>query len=522
MSGLVSSGHPCVSEAAAEILRAGGNAFDAIVAAGFASTAAEPLLNSLGGGGFALTRTTAGEEVLFDFFPDTPGVGNPPADPGALDFDEVVVDFSDAQQTFHVGWASAAVPGTLKGLIHVHERLGRLPLAEVVAPAISLARDGVVVNDFQSYLFTILEPIIRYGSESNRYFVTSADRLLATGELQRNAELAAFLEDLPTQPDSLYRGDLAALVARDMEQGGGLLTRRDLERYRVIERRPLTVSYRGIRLLTNPPPSLGGPLLALALTLQEAVDLSTEEWGSPGHVKTLVAVLTEVERIRTAGGPLPRLGDAELAEAQEAVRISTGGTTHMNVADAEGNVASLSLSNGEGCGHYVAGTGIMLNNMMGEDDLHPDGFHQSEAGSRISSMMAPSMLTDDRGVIAALGTGGSKRIRTALQQAITNLVDFRLHADAAVNRPRLHISQGVLHVEPGYPQDVLSALQDLGTTNLWESQNVFFGGVHVVLPRTGEGGGDRRRAGHFMAVRLELPAETSSQRDPESHTTQEE
>ena len=137
-------------------------------------------------------------------------------------------------------------------------------------------------------------------------------------------------------------------------------------------------------------------------------------------------------------------------------------------------------------------------------------------------MMAPSMLVDDDGVLAALGTGGSKRIRTALQQAITNLVDFRMDADAAVNRPRLHITQGVLHMEPGYSQDVLNALQGLADMNHWESQNVFFGGVHVVLPRTGEGGGDRRRAGHSMAVEPELPAETSSQHDPDPHTAQQE
>jgi len=503
MKGLVSSGHPRVSEAAAEVLRAGGNAFDAIVAAGFASTVAEPLLSSLGGGGFALARTAEGEEVLFDFFADTPGMGRSGAagaHPDALDFDPVVVNFSGADQTFHVGWASAAVPGMLKGLLHVHERFGRLPLAEVVHPAITLARSGVLINDFQFHLSELLEPIIRYGSESNHYFVTPEDHLLEPGELYRNAELAEFLEGLPVDPDGLYSGELAALVARDMEAGGGLLTRQDLEGYKVIERRPLSVSYRGVRLLTNPAPSLGGPLLALALSIQEAVDLSNDEWGSRRHVQTLVGVLDEVERIRSAGGPLPTLGRHGLTEAQESVRTSTGGTTHMNVADAEGNVASLSASNGEGCGHYVPGTGIMLNNMMGEDDLHPDGFHQAEPGSRISSMMAPSMLIDGDGVRAALGSGGSKRIRTALQQAITNLVDFRLPTDVALNRPRLHLSEGVVHVEPGYSQEALDVLHGHGPTNVWDAQNVFFGGVHAVSPRHGEGGGDRRRAGHFMVV----------------------
>lgn len=189
-----------------------------------------------------------------------------------------------------------------------------------------------------------------------------------------------------------------------------------------------------------------------------------------------------------------------LDEAREAVRISTGGTTHMNVADAEGNVASLSASNGEGCGHFVPGTGIMLNNMMGEDDLHPEGFHMAPPGSRISSMMAPSMLVDAEGVLAALGTGGSKRIRTALQQTVTNLVDFGLTPEEAVNRPRLHLSQGTLQVEPGYPEAALSTLRKGGPINVWDTKNVYFGGVHAVVPRTGGGAGDARRGGHFMVV----------------------
>jgi gamma-glutamyltranspeptidase/glutathione hydrolase len=285
-----------------------------------------------------------------------------------------------------------------------------------------------------------------------------------------------------------------------MREGGGLVTREDLRAYRVVERRPLSIQYRGLRVVTNPRPSLGGPLVALALTLQEAANLSRSDWGSEGHVKTLAVVLREVDRIRAGGRPFPLPGEAGHVEASEVIRTSTGGTTHMNVSDAEGNVASFSASNGEGCGVYVPDTGIMLNNMMGEDDLHPEGLHQGEPGSRISSMMSPSMLVDEGGVVAALGTGGSKRIRTALHQTITNLVDFDLPVEAAVNLPRLHLSEGTLHVEPGYPDEALDVLRAYGKVQVWEAQNVFFGGVHTVRPRTGEGAGDGRRAGHFMRV----------------------
>ncbi len=500
MNGLVSSGHPLVSEAAALLLREGGNAFDAVVGAGFASTVAEPLLNSPGGGGFVLARTDRGEEVLFDFFADVPGLGGGAVDAGGLDFPSIVVTFLGAEQVFHVGMASAAVPGTLKGLLHVHRRLGRMPLADVLAPAVRLAREGVVVNPFQAHLSELLEPIIRSSPEALGYYTEDDGRLSGPGRRYRNPELAGFLEELPRDPESLYVGDLAHEVAHAMRERGGLLTREDLERYRVIERTPLTVRYRGRRMLTNPAPSLGGPLMALALSLQESVELPSDGWGTRRHLRTLGAVLTEVDRIRALGGPLPVVGSTAHDEASAVVRTSTGGTTHINVADGEGNVAGFSASNGEGCGYFVPGTGVMLNNMMGEDDLHPDGFHGGEPGSRISSMMAPSMVVEDGRVLAAVGTGGSKRIRTALQQVITNLVDFRLPVAEAVDRPRLHLTQGTFHVEPGYPPEAVETLGTLGEIVVWEAKNLFFGGVHTILPDSATGAGDHRRAGHFMKV----------------------
>jgi gamma-glutamyltranspeptidase/glutathione hydrolase len=486
MKGLVSSGHPRVSVAAADILLAGGNAFDAVVGAGFASTVAEPLLSSLGGGGFVLAHTADGEEVLFDFFASTPGSGRPDrasASHDHFDFHPVLVTFLGAEQTFHVGRASAAVPGTLKGLLRVHQRLGRLPLADVVQPATELAKRGVVINHFQSSLSELLEPIIRRSPEALRCFAAEDGALLEEGARYRNPQLASFLEDLPRDPEALYTGELAEAIDRDMREGGGLVTREDLRAYRVAERRPLCIEVR-----------------RRVLGAQGGVVAASDDQLAPPAEGTLAIVLREVDRIRAGGRPFPLPGEAGHVEASEVIRTSTGGTTHMNVSDAEGNVASFSASNGEGCGVYVPDTGIMLNNMMGEDDLHPEGFHQGEPGSRISSMMSPSMLVDEGGVVAALGTGGSKRIRTALHQTITNLVDFDLPVEAAVNLPRLHLSEGTLHVEPGYPDEALDVLRAYGKVQVWEAQNVFFGGVHTVRPRTGEGAGDGRRAGHFMRV----------------------
>ena len=506
MLGIVCSGHPLVSEAAADILRAGGNAFDATVAAAFASTVAEPLLTSLAGGGFLLARAASGEEVLFDFFASSPGLGAPGAGgSGSVDeadrhFYPVEVRFIDAPQEFNIGMASVAVPGALKGFLHVHRRLGRLPLSEVVQPAVHLARDGVRVNDFQASTFSLLRPILRESNVAlDLYTIEGVPP--SAGTLHKNADLARFLEDLPGDTDGFYAGELAKVIERDMRERGGLLTATDLGGYEVVERAPLSMDYRGCRVITNPRPSSGGSLVGLSLLLQSAVEVPRLRWGSPEHVRTTATVLERTERLRAEGSTgLDTLEATLLEGARDAVRLSTGGTTHLNVSDAEGNVASLSMSNGEGSAYFIPGTGIHMNNMMGEDDLHPDGFHTMEPGLRISSMMAPTMVLDGEDVVAALGSGGSKRIRTAVYQVVTGLVDFGLPPAEAANRPRMHLDEGQLHVEPGFPEDAVAELRRGWKTVIWSEKNMYFGGVHIVAPRDGTSGGDARRAGHGIAV----------------------
>jgi gamma-glutamyltranspeptidase/glutathione hydrolase len=170
------------------------------------------------------------------------------------------------------------------------------------------------------------------------------------------------------------------------------------------------------------------------------------------------------------------------------------GTTHVSVSDGEGNVASMTTSNGESSGYFVPGTGVMLNNMLGEDDLHPEGFHAAPPGERVSSMMCPSLLMRDGEVVLALGSGGSKRIRTALAQVISNVVDFGLDPQEAVEAPRVHWDGDQVQAEPGYSEVALEALAGRWSTNRWDDRNLYFGGVHAVAPGR-EGAGDPRRGG---------------------------
>ncbi|MFC1843765.1 gamma-glutamyltransferase family protein [Thermodesulfobacteriota bacterium] len=490
---IVATGHPLVSGAAIEILQNGGNAFDAAVGAGFAGAVAEQTLTSLGGGGFLLARTNLGEEVLFDFFTDTPGRGleNTELEPH---FFPVTIHFPGSDQDFNIGLGSVAVPGNLKGFLHVHKRLGRLPLEEILQPAIHLAREGLELNDWQGYFLNLLEPIMTF-SPAGRKLYTIDGVCAKQGDHIKNLEIADFLSKLPEdRGESFYTGDLAKIIENDMVSGQGLLTAADLAAYKVIERTPLAIGYRDHTLLTNPHPSMGGSLIGLALSLLDTQDMSNLKYHSPAHVLQTAKLMTEVERLREKG-----VNAQAMEKSGEILRQFSRGTTHISVADAEGNVASMTCSNGEGSGYFVPGTGIMLNNMMGEDDLHPEGFHSSPPGQRVSSMMSPSLLLKDNEVAMVIGSGGSKRIRTAITQVISSIVDFGIPVQQAVEATRIHWDGDLMQVEPGLSPEALNALQQQWPVNIWSDIDVYFGGVHTVLPGIA-GGGDPRRGGSVRII----------------------
>jgi len=494
---VIASGHPEVTAAAGAILQAGGNAFDAAVAAGFACAVAEPTLTSLGGGGFLLARTAAGQACLFDFFANTPGRGLPPA---ALtpQLTPVTIQFPGSSQLFNVGLGTIAVPGNLAGYLHVHRRLGRLPLAQVLAPAVRLARDGLPLNAGQAYFIKLLTPIMTL-TDPGRQLYAPAGHCLQAGDRFVNPDLAAFLENLPgTGATDFYQGALARRMEQNIQAGGGLLNAADLAAYRVIERTPLQSTYRGLQLLTNPAPALGGTLLALTLRLLESAALAAESFGSPAHLRYLLAAMQETHRWRTQSNHDPaRLAAVDLAASQ--ARVASGGTTHISVCDSAGNAASMTTSNGEGSGFIVPGTGIMLNNMMGEDDLRPDCTRASPPGQRLASMMTPSLLLAGDRLRLILGSGGSKRITAAMAQVISAVVDFNLDVAAAVAAPRLHWDGACAQVEPGFTAAGVAALRQRWPVNDWRVRDVYFGGVHAVAPQ-GEGGGDPRRGGQVLIL----------------------
>lgn len=501
---IVASGHQLVSNAAAMILEAGGNAFDAVVAAGFASAVAEPALTSLGGGGFMLGHNAqTGQNIFFDFFVDTPGRGRS-GSTSDTHFFAVTVDFSGTSQDFNIGLGSAAVPGTLKGLLHIHKRLGRMPLADVISPARDLAKKHRL-NVQQAHFLKLLHPIMTL-TDRGKAIYAPGDHYLQAGDNLVNGEMVGFLDELANDgADSFYQGEIAGRIDEEMRHGGGLLTREDLELYRVIERPPLTVPYKGFTFLTAPEPSMGGTLIALSISLRAAQQDRLVAWGSGEHLLQAVGLMREVERLRGRGISEPEalqafLRDGRLVEdAAKNARMFSRGTTHVSIADKDGNCASMTCSNGEGSGYFAPGTGVMLNNMMGEDDLHPHGFHTSPPGERVFSMMSPSLLMQGEQVKLVIGSGGSKRIRIAVSQVMSQIVDFGRPLQVAVDAPRVYLDEDCVQVEPGFSADAVAELARVIPVNLWDHRDVYFGGVHAVMPGV-EGAGDSRRGGAVVEV----------------------
>ncbi|MFQ3615295.1 MAG: gamma-glutamyltransferase [Cyanobacteriota bacterium] len=513
--GAIAAGHPKTAEAGAEMLRLGGNAFDAAAAAMLASCVTEPTLTSLGGGGFLLAHTAEQQNILFDFFTQTPRQRRPVEE---VEFYPVLVDFGTAVQEFHIGLGAIAVPGTVAGLFHIHRRLGRLPMSVVAEPALHYATAGVEMGEFQAYCFRILRPILLACPEMGQ-LCTQNGELLHTGDRFYNPDLAETIRLLVQEgPQAFYAGDIAHALVKDSQTRGGYLSLEDLRHYRVIERSPLMTCYRSTTLVTNPPPSSGGCLIAFALALLSQVEVAACEFGTEAHL-TLLADAMRLTNLARADGYDSRINQPDVAErflaeahlrpyAQQLLQTAGvnkwGSTTHFSVIDSEGNAASVTASNGEGSGYTIPGTGIMLNNMLGEADLHPGGFHQWPPNARISSMMAPTMVLADGKPELVLGSGGSNRIRTAILQVISNVIDFGMPIEQAVNSPRIHWEADVINLEPGFEvPKTQTRFPWSGEIVPWEQQNMFFGGVHAVLATPDgrlTGAGDRRRSGSVVVV----------------------
>ena len=494
MRGAVAAGHPLTAQAGADVLAAGGNAVDAAVAAALVSWVAESPLTGPGSGGFMLVHRARDRSTrVFDFFVAVPGLGL--AERDLAEMDRVDVDFSGGStQVFHIGAASCAVPGAAVGLEEAHRSFGKLPWRDLFQPAIELARNGVELNKGQAYLHAILDLILRHTPESRGvYEKDDGERLVAEDRLYQQ-DLAGTLELIADQGGKvLYEGDLADAISKHVRDHGGSITKRDLEEYRVIRRRPVRATFCAEEYLSNPPPSAGGILIAYGLPLLE--ELGPGDPGTAEAIDALARVMREQANSRIAAGSVSGLARA----LEERAAIVSRGTTHISVVDGQGNAVALTASTGAGSGIVVPGTGIHINNMLGEFDLAKP----PRPGARLSSMMSPSVVLRDGTPHLVVGSAGSLRLRGAVLQNVVNVVAHDLPVEDAIDRPRVHLEGEDLHCEGGHDPVELDKLEEMGWNVIrWRRQNLYFGGASAVTSSGGElaAAGDPRRGGAGVVV----------------------
>jgi gamma-glutamyltranspeptidase/glutathione hydrolase len=456
----VAAGHPATAEAGAEILEAGGSAADCVVAACLASCVAETVMTGLLGGGHAIHFDAAtGRVANLDCFVAVPGLGR---EGEAVPLLELEVPFGTELVHYAVGIGSCGVPGVPAGIEALWQAHGHLPWPRLVEPALSLARGAVPMPGAHAACLRMLEPVMTMNEGARIY--SPGGELLSEDDLLRQPGLVAALEALAQEgPRSAYDGTLARALLALMDERGGLVTQEDLSGYEARWSDPVEVDFRGYRVETR------------------------------AGLSDFPAALRRLAELRGLSEPERALAlTAALLDEPPAQH----GTTNISAIDAEGNACVLTTSLGLGSGDFVPGFDLHLNSMLGEADLL---IGPLEPGDRMASMMAPTMALDSEGVVLAVGAAGGTRLRSALLQVVSGILDEGLEPQATVDRPRVHPVASVVHLEPGFGPETTGALESAGfDVRVWPDRHHYFGGVSAVTP-TGSAG-DPRRNGEARVV----------------------
>ena len=461
----VAAGHPATAEAGLRILQEGGSAADAAVAASLASCVAETVMTGLAGGGHAIWFDAAsGEAQLLDFFVTVPRRHpNRPVAP----LEDVGIPFGNEIVHYQVGIASCAVPGVPAGLDELWRSHGKLAWGQLVEPALELARSGVSMPYAHAECLAMLAPVMTLREGALIY--APGGELLRTGDRLEQRGLANALELLRDEGGrTFYDGTIAETLLALMQEREGPVSREDLEAYEPLWLEPVETDYLGYRVYTR------GGLSQLVTTLSALPSLRGT--GAAERALTLARVLEAP----------PYSGQGE----------QIGDTTNLVVVDAEGNACVLTTSLGLGSGDFLPGLDLHLNSMLGEIDLQ---VRPLEPGARMESMMSPTLVLDNEGLAIAAGSAGGTRLRPALVQVLSAILDEGLDPQEAVDRPRLHSAGEIVRIEPGFADEALTALEEAGyDVRRFSALHHYFGGVSL-LARSG-GAADPRRSGAALTL----------------------
>ena len=462
----IATPNEAAADAGERVARAGGNAVDAALAAALVTMVNEVGLVSLSSGGFVAVQPASGPAYTVDGWMDRPGLGRRGDAPAPHTWD-VDTEYGGGV-TITIGPGSVATHGSLAAFGEAHARDGRLPWRELVAPAVDVARGGFALGSAsQYYLRYVHESVFGWDAGSHAALHDAAGRL--TEEQVVVPDLAATLEHIAAQgPRALHEGDLAQLLARDVQERGGLMGAADLAAYEPVVRAPLTTRVGGWSLATTPPPSVGGVVVASMLRLLD--DRPRGGWDAD-DVEHLVrvqrAVLGHRREVLEVASDLDEASRAWLdrVDADHRAVLESGSTAHVSVTDADGEACSITVSSGYGAGMIAAGTGIWLNNCLGEQELNPPE-RRVAVGSRLLSNMAPTVGRHDDGTTLAIGSPGADRITTAIVSALAGLVSGGLDLEAAVAHPRVHVHHA------GLPDE---------DVRVEHEPSMYFGGVGAAL-----------------------------------------
>ncbi len=505
--GIVVSVHELASRAGVEIMQAGGNAIDAAVATGFALAVVHPAAGNIGGGGFMLIRMADGKTHFLDYREKAPAAATRDM---FLDVQGNVIPGAS-----EVGYKSIAVPGSVAGMVYAEQKYGKLPLKQVMAPALRLAREGYALTWAEARDFQLDSDLAKF-AESRRVFQRDGN-YYQPGEIFRQPDLARTLERIADNPDDFYHGSLARELVAAMQKGGGLITVDDLAQYEVKEREPVRGTYREYEILSAPPPSSGGTVLIESLNILEGYDLArmgnrsaqsihyateafrraffdrAEFMGDPDFSKIPVAQLIDkkyaaawresIEPARASPSQeLKRPAVFHELEQYAAAHPQPLGmhegphTTHYSVVDADGNAVAVTTTINAWFGSQVTadGLGFLLNDEMDDFSSKPgvpnsDGLIQGAAnaigpGKRPLSSMTPTIVVRNGKPFLVLGSPGSSKIITTVANVLMGVVDYGMNIQEAVNAPRFHNQwlPDVLNVEKWFSPDTVVALQKMG------------------------------------------------------------
>ncbi|MBA2456570.1 MAG: gamma-glutamyltransferase [Nocardioidaceae bacterium] len=472
------------AEAGREMTAAGGNAVDAALAASLVTMVNEPGIVSLGSGCFVTVQPSdGGAAVTIDGWAEMPGRGLAPQRFGQSTW-QISTEYGGGV-TMTIGPGSVAVPGTVAAFAAAHEQWGCVAWRDVFAPAISIARGGFKLGVASRYYLEFVHDLVYGWDEASSAVLHEADGgLVPPGQDIHLADLVDTLETLADQgPEVFYRGDIAAAMAADVLERGGILTREDLAAYRPETRTALPARVGDWLMATNPPPSIGGATVAAMLRLLDGHPRGS--WTRDDtrllvdvQHKILLHRVRHLEATDELDSEVRRLLD--LTEAADSKQVWSPSTTHVSAADTEGTACAVTVSSGYGSGMLAAGTGVWLNNCLGEPELNARGLHGLPPGTRLISNMAPSVARRADGAVLALGSPGADRITTAIVQAMAGIAGG-MSLQEAIDHPRAHVRinrsdpalAAVLDFELGFPMPEDMPLP----TYEMPLHSMYFGGV---------------------------------------------